>query len=134
MLFTSLSTALSAVILFTSSTNALPRPGKQPTTYTPAADLSKLAKLMPTSALPVPDGQLKYVVLGLGTQNYTCLSGSPDAAPGTTGALGKIYQEIIMQNAVLTSLQPHSMISAPNSTTTQWRSGRSAPSLHSLSH
>lgn len=88
MLVTSLSTALSAIALFTTSTNALPKPGK-PTVYTPASDLSNLAKLMPTSALPVPDGQLKYVVLGIGTQNYTCTSGDPNAAPGTTGAVGK---------------------------------------------
>jgi hypothetical protein len=90
MLFASVSTALSAIALFTASTHALPRPGKQSDTYTPAKDLSKLAKLMPTSALPVPDGPLKYVVLGIGTQNYTCSTGNPDAAPGTTGALGKI--------------------------------------------
>jgi hypothetical protein len=89
MLATTLSTAVSAIALFTTSGNAMPWPGKQSATYTPASDLSKLAKLMPTSALPAPVGQLKYVALGLGTQNYTCTSGNPDAVPGTTGALGK---------------------------------------------
>jgi hypothetical protein len=82
--------AISALALFTTSTCALPWPGKQPQTYTPSSDLSQLAKLMPTSALPSPSGQLKYVVLGIGTQNYTCTSGNPDAAPGTTGALGTL--------------------------------------------
>jgi hypothetical protein len=77
--------AVLSVALFSASTTALPWPGKQ--TYTPTSDLSKLAKLMPESDLPVPDGQLKYVVLGIGSQNYTC-TGSPDAAPGTTGAVG----------------------------------------------
>lgn len=91
MLVTSLSTAVSVLALFTGSTQAMPRPGKPASTYTPASDLSKLAKLMPTSDLPVPDGQLKYVVLGIGTQNYTCTSGSPEAAPGTTGALAALY-------------------------------------------
>jgi hypothetical protein len=67
----------------------MPWPTKQSATYAPASDLSKLAKLMPTSALPAPVGQLKYVALGLGTQNYTCTSGNPEAVPGTTGALGK---------------------------------------------
>ena len=89
MLLTSFTSALSAVALFTASSNAIPLKGKEPKTYSPASDLSNLAKLMPTSALPVPDGQLKYVVLGIGTQNYTCLSGNPEAVPGTTGAVGK---------------------------------------------
>jgi hypothetical protein len=93
MLVPTLSTTISVFALLTTTANALPpRPGKQSATYTPASDLSKLATLMPTSALPAPAGQLKYVVLGLGTQNYTCTSGSPDAAPGTTGALGKILK------------------------------------------
>ncbi|KAH7412333.1 hypothetical protein DE146DRAFT_275877 [Phaeosphaeria sp. MPI-PUGE-AT-0046c] len=91
MLATTLSTAVSAIALFATSTSALPWPGKQPAAYTPASDLSKLAALMPTSDLPVPDGQLKYVVLGIGTQNYTCTSGNPEAAPGTTGALAALY-------------------------------------------
>jgi hypothetical protein len=88
MLVTSYTSAFTAVVLFTASSNALPWKGKESTTYSPSSDLSKLAKLMPTSALPVPDGQLKYVVLGIGTQNYTCLSGNPEAVPGTTGAVG----------------------------------------------
>jgi hypothetical protein len=69
---------------------ALPWPGK-PTTYTPASKLNNLAKLFPQSDLPSPDGlELKYVVLGLGTQNYTCTTGDPNATPGTTGAYGKL--------------------------------------------
>jgi hypothetical protein len=86
MLVPTLSTTISVIALLTTSANALPWPGKQSAIYKPASDLSKLAKLMPTSALPAPVGQLKYVVLGLGT----CTSGNPDAVPGTTGALGKI--------------------------------------------
>lgn len=89
MLVTFLSTAVSVIALLISPTQAMPRPGKPSSSYTPAGDLSNLAKLMPTSDLPVPDGQLKYVVLGIGTQNYTCTGGSPEAAPGTTGAVGK---------------------------------------------
>lgn len=93
MLGATLFTTISAIALFTTSASALPW-GKLPTTYTPAGDLSRLAKLMPTSALPAPDGELKYVVLGIGSQNYTCTSGNPDAAPGTTGAVGKSLQTI----------------------------------------
>lgn len=89
MLGSTLLTSIAAISLFTTSTCALPHPSKQPATYTPASDLSKLAKLMPKSSLPAPEGELKYVVLGLGTQNYTCTSGNPSAAPGTTGAVGK---------------------------------------------
>jgi hypothetical protein len=85
----SLSTTVSALLLLASSANALPtKPTKQ--AYTPASNLDKLAKLMPQSALPAPDGLvLKYVLLGLGTQNYTCTTGDDNAAPGTTGASGK---------------------------------------------
>jgi hypothetical protein len=78
------------VLAFAASASALPWPGK-PTTYSPASNLDKLAKLFPQSTLPYPDASLdlKYVVLGIGTQNYTCTSGDPNAVPGTTGAFGK---------------------------------------------
>ena len=56
--------------------------------HPPVNPLSKLASVMPQSSLATPAGQLKYVVLGLGTQNYTCASGDELAAPGTTGATG----------------------------------------------
>ena len=83
-----LSATVSALALLASSVNALP--AKQTQTYTPASNLDRLAKLMPKSALPAPDGlQLKYVLLGIGTQNYTCATGDENAAPGTTGAKGK---------------------------------------------
>jgi hypothetical protein len=93
------STLVSAVALFTASANGLPRPGS--TVYTPASDLSKLATMMPQSDLPAPDGQLKYVVLGVGTQNYTCTTGDPNAAPGTTGAVGKAHS-LLVKYAMLT--------------------------------
>jgi hypothetical protein len=84
-----LSAAISALLLLATSANARPtKPAKL--AYTPASNLEKLAKLMPTSALPAPEGlQLKYVLLGIGTQNYTCTTGDENAAPGTTGASGK---------------------------------------------
>ncbi|KAF1836519.1 hypothetical protein BDW02DRAFT_566949 [Decorospora gaudefroyi] len=88
MLFSTLATAF----FFAASATALPWPGK-PTTYTPASNLNKLAKMFPKSELPCPDDSLalKYVVLGIGTQNYTCTSGDPNAAPGTTGAYATLY-------------------------------------------
>jgi hypothetical protein len=51
-------------------------------------DLRRLAKLMPQSDLTTPTGQLKYVVLGLGTQNYTCLGGNARDVPSAAGAVG----------------------------------------------
>jgi hypothetical protein len=76
--------------------NALPAPGlaqNQPRANgnNGAQDLSKLAKYLPVSNLPKPDAslKLKFVGLGVGTQNYTCGS-DKKAAPGTTGALGKL--------------------------------------------
>lgn len=85
-----LAAALSAVALLTGPVAALALPSKP--VYTPSSNLVQLAKLqtlMPKSTLPAPDGlQLKYVLLGIGTQNYTCLTGDESAAPGTTGAFG----------------------------------------------
>ncbi|KAF2273096.1 uncharacterized protein EI97DRAFT_384306 [Westerdykella ornata] len=55
-------------------------------------NLERLKSMMPKSTLPAPDGlQLKFVGLGIGTQNYTCTTGVPTAEPGTTGALAKLY-------------------------------------------
>jgi hypothetical protein len=60
-------------------------------THTPANSLNKLASVMPRSALAKPAGELKYVVLGLGTQNYTCVPGEEHATPSTTGATGTYW-------------------------------------------
>ncbi|KAF2846536.1 hypothetical protein T440DRAFT_227647 [Plenodomus tracheiphilus IPT5] len=85
------STITTAFLLLAGSANALPWPLPRAASYTPAANLDKLAQLFPTSALPAPkDQKLKYVVLGVGTQNYTCGS-DENAAPGTTGALATLY-------------------------------------------
>lgn len=54
-------------------------------------DMDQLISYMPKSDLPTPYGlRLKYVLLGVGTQNYTCQAGNEDAAPGTTGAKGML--------------------------------------------
>ncbi|KZM19016.1 uncharacterized protein EKO05_0010344 [Ascochyta rabiei] len=85
-----LSATVSALALLASSVHALP--AQQTQAYAPAGNLDKLAKLMPKSALPGPDGlRLKYVLLGVGTQNYTCATGDENAAPGTTGATANLY-------------------------------------------
>lgn len=81
MLFSGLTAAL---VLLTSSVSALPQPP-------PTTNLDSLAARYPKSDLPPPDGlQLKYVLLGVGTQNYTCGS-NETAPPGTTGAVAKLY-------------------------------------------
>ena len=55
-----------------------------------AGTLNELVKAMPTSGLPPPIGiDLKYVLLGIGTQNYTCTSGKEEDMPDTVGAVGK---------------------------------------------
>lgn len=89
MFLSTVSSAISLLALLASSVHAVPTP--KATDYKPAKSLRNLAKLLPTSALPSPtkDQELKYVVLGLGTQNYTCLTGDENAVPDTTGALGK---------------------------------------------
>ena len=79
-----------ATILLAHTVNASPRTASalEPR-YAQGGDLNRLAKLMPQSALAAPNGQLKYVVLGLGTQNYTCASGIAHDAPSAAGAVGE---------------------------------------------
>jgi len=87
-------TSIATIALFTAPACSIPtgpKPPRPQPDYKPASNLSKLAKLMPTSALPAPTGELKYVLLGVGTQNYTCTSGNDAAAPGTTGASAQLY-------------------------------------------
>jgi len=82
MLFSSFSATIVAVVALASTAVAAP--------HKPRA-LTNLAALLPRGTLPTPPSnkELKYVALGLGTQNYTCLTGNQTAAPGTTGALGE---------------------------------------------
>jgi hypothetical protein len=81
-------TYLLRVVLLASITHALRRSDTQARNHTSSTSLGRLAKFMPASSLAAPIGELKYVVLGLGTQNYTCASTNQEDAPGTTGAIG----------------------------------------------
>ncbi|TID26811.1 Deoxyhypusine synthase [Venturia nashicola] len=49
--------------------------------------------ILPASGLPSPTGGLKYIAVGLGTQNYTCAAtpGSSTAAPVSVGALARLF-------------------------------------------
>ncbi|RAR15474.1 hypothetical protein DDE83_001115 [Stemphylium lycopersici] len=76
---------------FGASAHALAVAKNYAPTHVPTRPLDRLASMMPHSSLATPAGQLKYVVLGLGTQNYTCASGDELAAPGTTGATATLY-------------------------------------------
>jgi hypothetical protein len=83
-LFT-LSIVLFTLAVLTSSADVLLK-----NAYVPAKDLNNLAKLMPPSSLPSPDGlALKYVLLGIGTQNYTCTTGDENETPNANGAVGE---------------------------------------------
>ncbi|KAF2203164.1 hypothetical protein GQ43DRAFT_367510 [Delitschia confertaspora ATCC 74209] len=47
---------------------------------------------MPENTLPPPgDLQLKYVVLGIGTQNYTCVTSDSSSVPVSIGAIANLY-------------------------------------------
>ncbi|KAJ8107872.1 hypothetical protein OPT61_g8569 [Boeremia exigua] len=102
-----LSPAIGASLLSTSTSSSQPAARWE----CAAGDLSMLAELMPESMLPPPGSsrELKYVLLGVGTQNYTCASGDESSAPGTTGA-------------------PSSTILAPSSAAITRLSGSSAAS------
>ncbi|KAF2748355.1 hypothetical protein M011DRAFT_457689 [Sporormia fimetaria CBS 119925] len=55
-------------------------------------NLKRLQSMMPKSGLAPPTGMnLKFVGLGIGTQNYTCLTNNQTAVPDTTGAIAKLY-------------------------------------------
>jgi hypothetical protein len=80
-----LSIVLFALAVPTSSADVLLK-----NAYVPAKDLNKFAKLMPLSSLPLPDGlTLKYVLLRIGTQNYTCTTGDENETPNANGAVGE---------------------------------------------
>ena len=74
--------------LFAISLLALPINGTP--VIKPRADPSTLNNLViPSSTLPPPTGLvLKFVGLGIGTQNYTCATSSSAAVPVSDGALG----------------------------------------------
>ncbi|PVI00053.1 hypothetical protein DM02DRAFT_718575 [Periconia macrospinosa] len=56
------------------------------------AGLGSLAAKYPPNALPSPEGlHLKFVVLGVGTQNYICVGGDDASEPGTIGAVAQLY-------------------------------------------
>jgi len=75
--------ALSAIV----SAAPLDVRGDAPEAYG-SGDLNKLS--MPSSNLPAPNSlKLKFVVLGVGTQNYTCDTSNPSSAPQGNGAVGK---------------------------------------------
>jgi hypothetical protein len=77
--------AVYMLIFLINSSNASPREA-----YVIPQELDELASLMPISPLPTPDGlDLKYVVLGIGTQNYTCTGVDEDSIPASIGAVGK---------------------------------------------
>ncbi|OCL11230.1 hypothetical protein AOQ84DRAFT_361733 [Glonium stellatum] len=85
-----LTVALCAISLLTLPTSASPWGKPWPK---PRGDPTTLSRLvMPSSTLPPPTGLvLKFVGLGIGTQNYTCATPSSIAVPASDGALATLY-------------------------------------------
>jgi hypothetical protein len=89
LLLSIVSTVVVAMSALVPSVSALPTSDAQLEPRYAIPNLAKLQAMMPKSTLPSPDGlQLKFVGLGIGTQNYTC-GDDPNKEPGTTGATGK---------------------------------------------
>lgn len=88
-----LTAALFAVSLLTLPINGTP-------VRKPRADPSTLNNLViPSSTLPPPTGLvLKFVGLGIGTQNYTCATPSSTAVPASDGALGMFLRTQLVLN------------------------------------
>ncbi|KAF2503130.1 hypothetical protein BU16DRAFT_555149 [Lophium mytilinum] len=80
--------ALVAICLLTTQTASSPLHHLEPRN-----DGSQvLVMQQPDNSLPGPTGLvLKYILLGIGTQNYTCAAPGSTAAPGTTGATATLY-------------------------------------------
>ena len=55
-----------------------------------SGDVSNLELPKGGLGLPQPDLELKFILLGVGTQNYSCADGR-DAAPKATGAIADLY-------------------------------------------
>jgi hypothetical protein len=89
-----LTAALFAVSLLTLPINGTPvrKPHANPST------LNNL--VIPSSTLPPPTGLvLKFVGLGIGTQNYTCATPSSTAVPASDGALGMFLRTQLVLNS-----------------------------------
>src|SRR4051812_11984123 len=97
MLSSAFNAAILAMSLFTSTISASPTWGqpKWPQHPNPRSQSPNLSNLkMPENSLPTPTGlQLKFVGLGIGTQNYTC-SANGTATPASIGALGKFLSAL----------------------------------------
>ncbi|KAJ6191701.1 hypothetical protein J3E72DRAFT_380154 [Bipolaris maydis] len=91
MFFSSLIWSSLLFASFGGSAHALAAAKYHEPSHTLANSLNTLAGFMPQSSLAAPTGQLKHVVLGLGTQNYTCANGGELGAPSTTGATAVLY-------------------------------------------
>jgi len=80
-----LSFLLPALLATTVTSVALPKQRKYPFSEC-------LTLTLPSCALPPPNGTvLKYVALGLGTQNYTCATPHSTAVPAGNGAKAQLY-------------------------------------------
>ncbi|ORY03040.1 hypothetical protein BCR34DRAFT_492681 [Clohesyomyces aquaticus] len=88
MLTSTISTAFVVFSALASTVSAMPWGPPKPPRNQPG--LAKLQSVMPLGTLQPPTGlELKFVGLGLGTQNYTC---DNETAPiSTTGALATLY-------------------------------------------
>lgn len=77
------STMLSALIFLTAASAA------------PTINFGSLAArpTLPSSTLPPPDPStsLKYIALGVGTQNYTCATSDGTSVPASGGAMANLY-------------------------------------------
>ncbi|KAL4807971.1 hypothetical protein BDV18DRAFT_110365 [Aspergillus unguis] len=95
--------------------NALPAPSATPsssasifssllTSFIQNTDLTNCpldSITLPASTLPSPsdDLSLKHIVLGRGTQNYTCVDDTADSTPSATGATATLFDASCLASA-----------------------------------
>ena len=100
-----MSALLSTILLFTSLVTSFPTPNREldrvlssianirtpARATTPESTATAASPSLPSSTLagPSPDLKLRYIGLGLGTQNYTCAS--PTSTPTAVGANATLY-------------------------------------------
>lgn len=80
--------SLAAALTLATAALAAPAPGPL---VARQASLSNVK--MPSNTLPAPASGsfLKYLVLGVGTQNYTCANGDAATVPAAVGAVAALY-------------------------------------------
>ncbi|KAF2842085.1 hypothetical protein M501DRAFT_988350 [Patellaria atrata CBS 101060] len=83
-------TATTLILLFSSAINASPVLSRRAATV-PLSSIPLPKEAGPGGLPPLGDNELKHIILGLGTQNYTCADSTANSIPASVGAVADLY-------------------------------------------